>query len=215
MTAPSGPAPNPDPPPAGPGPADALLVFLASRDVPCPHCHYNLRGVSTSACPECGRAIELQLAGVRRSWVPPIFMFLAFGWMLTAGAMNTWRNAAYVWDAAHTGPNIFITSVIGPQRAAPGSGPVTITARPGGAFQFSQSVITPTTTWGNVTADLWIRLSWSSFLVLAGVLGVAVLWRHLSRPLSPAAWARARLLAIAAFAIYAGFHLYWFAIEML
>lgn len=31
-----------------------LRRFLADRDVPCPHCEYNLRGLETDRCPECG-----------------------------------------------------------------------------------------------------------------------------------------------------------------
>lgn len=61
MTDPGGPALNSDSPP--PGPADALQVFLASRDVACPHCHYNLRDLNSSRCPECG--FELTLPAIR------------------------------------------------------------------------------------------------------------------------------------------------------
>lgn len=188
---------------------DALQVYFSGRDVPCPHCHYNLRGVSAPACPECGRAIELQLVGVRRYWVPPLFMLLAFGWMLIAGSMNTYRNVNYAWNAASRVSTIYFGSTTTVVR--PG---VTITAGPSGSLQISQSGLGPGPSWSNVSPDIWIRLGWSVFLMLAAVAGLAVLWRHLSRPLSPAAWARARVFAIAAFAIYAGFHLYWFALEM-
>ncbi len=34
-----------------------LRSFLASTDAPCPACGYNLRGVATRLCPECGTAI--------------------------------------------------------------------------------------------------------------------------------------------------------------
>ncbi|MCC6675690.1 MAG: hypothetical protein IT436_00975 [Phycisphaerales bacterium] len=190
--------------------SDPLQVYLASRDVGCPHCHYNLRGVTAPACPECGRAIELQLAGVRRYWVPPIFMFLAFGWMLIAGSMNTYRNVNYAWNAASRVSTIYFGSTTTIVR--PG---VTITTGPTGSLQISQSGFSSGPSWSNVSADIWIRLAWSTFLILAAILGLAILWRHLSKPLSARAWARARLLAICAFTIYAGFHLYWFAIEML
>lgn len=166
-------------------------------------------------CPECGRAIELHLVGTRRYWVPPIFMFLAFGWMLIAGGMNTYRNARYAWDAAHTPTGVFYSiSMGGPPLSATGTGPITITTGPGAQLQITQSAPPAAASWSLVSPDIWIRLGWSVFLLLAAGAGLAVLWRHLSTPLSARAWARARLLAIAAFTIYAGFHLYWFAVEM-
>src|SRR3954471_8593244 len=38
---------------------DALIQFLAERDVPCPLCQYNLRGLLSPRCPECGRELQL------------------------------------------------------------------------------------------------------------------------------------------------------------
>jgi len=38
---------------------DPLITYLATHDAPCPGCGYNLRGLSGSTCPECGRAIHL------------------------------------------------------------------------------------------------------------------------------------------------------------
>jgi hypothetical protein len=41
---------------------DALLEqFLAERDVVCPSCAYNLRGLKSDRCPECGDVLELSL----------------------------------------------------------------------------------------------------------------------------------------------------------
>jgi hypothetical protein len=53
-----------------------LASFLADRDVPCPGCGYNLRGLLGSRCPECGEAIELDVrresaATVWRRWAVP------------------------------------------------------------------------------------------------------------------------------------------------
>ncbi len=38
-----------------------LTQFLADRDVTCARCGYNLHGVASSACPECGDDLQLGL----------------------------------------------------------------------------------------------------------------------------------------------------------
>jgi hypothetical protein len=40
-------------------PADSLRAFLANRDAPCPCCHYNLRALPGSRCPECNQELHL------------------------------------------------------------------------------------------------------------------------------------------------------------
>jgi hypothetical protein len=40
---------------------DTMQRFLAGRDVPCPACGYNLRGLEGSACPECNEALALRI----------------------------------------------------------------------------------------------------------------------------------------------------------
>lgn len=43
--------------------ADSVfLAYLADRDVECPACGYNLRGLRTARCPECGEHLRLRLA---------------------------------------------------------------------------------------------------------------------------------------------------------
>ena len=48
---------------------DLLRSFLGDRDVSCPGCRYNLRGLDASTCPECGESISLTITG-RRERVP-------------------------------------------------------------------------------------------------------------------------------------------------
>ncbi len=36
-----------------------LAVYLAERDVPCPGCGYNLRGLTEATCPECAQQLHL------------------------------------------------------------------------------------------------------------------------------------------------------------
>ena len=38
-------------------------MFLTDRDVPCPGCGYNLRGIAQARCPECERAVALCIDG--------------------------------------------------------------------------------------------------------------------------------------------------------
>ena len=39
--------------------SDLLRQYLAERDVSCPGCGYNLRGLAAGACPECNQDFEL------------------------------------------------------------------------------------------------------------------------------------------------------------
>lgn len=39
---------------------DPLIAYLAAHDAPCPGCGYNLRGLQTNSCPECGRTLSLK-----------------------------------------------------------------------------------------------------------------------------------------------------------
>jgi hypothetical protein len=41
---------------------DQLRAFLADTDVHCPSCDYNLRGLTTDACPECSQRLTLRVA---------------------------------------------------------------------------------------------------------------------------------------------------------
>jgi hypothetical protein len=50
-----------DVPTTAPGDADALVSFLRERDAACPLCRYNLRGLTSTRCPECGRELELRI----------------------------------------------------------------------------------------------------------------------------------------------------------
>lgn len=46
-------------PPAARDDADLVRAFLATRDVACPGCGYNLRGLAGTRCPECERPVTL------------------------------------------------------------------------------------------------------------------------------------------------------------
>ena len=60
-----------------------LVDFLSQRDVPCPLCGYNLRGLNSMKCPECGRQLRLSVGLAEpflRGWV-----MLATGVFASAG----------------------------------------------------------------------------------------------------------------------------------
>lgn len=49
---------------------EALTSFLSSRDVPCPACDYNLRGLTAEHCPECSRRLVLSVSLAEPPIVP-------------------------------------------------------------------------------------------------------------------------------------------------
>lgn len=53
---------------------EAVRRFLAARDVPCPACSYNLRGLAALVCPECGIPISMDVLrlAVRRQGGPAV-----------------------------------------------------------------------------------------------------------------------------------------------
>ncbi|MGH7132860.1 MAG: hypothetical protein ACREJO_13040 [Phycisphaerales bacterium] len=72
-----------------------LTSYLADHDAPCPHCRYNLRGVSGSTCPECGKSIELALSAPSRFGGRGLFLLAAFLIVLIGGsiaATRQWRD---------------------------------------------------------------------------------------------------------------------------
>jgi hypothetical protein len=78
----------------------ALSEYLRSRDVPCPLCHYNLRGLSATRCPECGRELRLGvwLAEPRQAaWVValvPVLLGAGIGLLvLLATLLHGWSTA--------------------------------------------------------------------------------------------------------------------------
>jgi len=51
---------------------DALVEFLRGRDAWCPACRYNLRGLTSPRCPECGRELKLSVGVTEpflRAWI--------------------------------------------------------------------------------------------------------------------------------------------------
>lgn len=66
-------------------PNSVLRAFLADRDVPCPHCGYNLRGLQAGVCPECKHDLQLRLDGdfAAKRYLPLLYWLICC-MMLTA-----------------------------------------------------------------------------------------------------------------------------------
>ena len=74
-----------------PAHGDLLCALLADTDAPCPGCGYNLRGLRTSECPECGDPLAIRLS--RRA--PKHAAIALAGVPVAAGA-----GYAIVWSSA-------------------------------------------------------------------------------------------------------------------
>lgn len=60
--------------------AEALIDYVADRDVSCPACRYNLRGLAKPRCPECGHALRLTVgteANINGTWILLLASILA------------------------------------------------------------------------------------------------------------------------------------------
>jgi len=92
-----------------PGHDQALRLFMASRDVPCPHCGYNLRDLARARCPECGGRVTLSLiqrspfCKHRRPLLIAFAVLLAlngigasYQWLTTSESRRAW-NLAQQW----------------------------------------------------------------------------------------------------------------------
>ncbi len=115
-----------------PDSSELIRSYLADRDFPCPGCRYNLRGVESPVCPECGRTIELTISRPGRSRGYLLFVLLALGWVFIAGTMNGVRSWNTVRRESLMGQTrfTFMSSPGGPTRISR-SAPFTVSPRAG------------------------------------------------------------------------------------
>lgn len=80
--------------PSGAIDVEAVRAYVAERDVPCPGCGYNLRGLTGERCPECNEALEVRIGLAE----PRMGAFIAcvVGLAVGAGAAGLWELGALV-----------------------------------------------------------------------------------------------------------------------
>lgn len=66
--------------------SDLLTAHLADRDVPCPNCAYNLRGLTSDRCPECDQQIEVGV-NLTEPAVGALIALMAPLWTLGGGGV--------------------------------------------------------------------------------------------------------------------------------
>lgn len=103
----------------GERPEKGLVGFLADRDVACPACGYNLRGLEDAVCPECSRVLRLADLRVPRGkpWtVAPsliglsaAFAFCLFGLTRNYDLGFLWQWVLGVW----VGTNVLVVLPLG------------------------------------------------------------------------------------------------------
>jgi len=75
---------------------ELLRAYLADRDAACPVCGYNLRGLDSQKCPECGATLDWRAlsAGLKRGpWLAALISIgLALGLMLTVSVAGIRAN---------------------------------------------------------------------------------------------------------------------------
>lgn len=77
---------------------ELLRAWLRDRDVPCPGCGYNLRGLTRNVCPECGEVVILGITTIRHrlwSWPAAVGVLAA---VLVFTALIAVLALAKLWD---------------------------------------------------------------------------------------------------------------------
>lgn len=111
-------------PGSGPGePADSFAEFVAERDIECPGCGYNLRGLKGRRCPECGARVGW---GAFAAWGPdsePRLFRMAEAGVVVGATLAAGQLAFRAWGALASGKvGPIVASVLLPLAALAGAG---------------------------------------------------------------------------------------------
>lgn len=220
-----------DPRPRAEGDA-ALRAFLSERNVPCPRCRYDLRGVVAAACPECGLRLELEVKDPRRAWTGAGFVLLALAWLFLAATMNTTRNVrviAQAFERAAQNPRAAMIARIRGQYAALQNRPEAMSdelrasrAAALASLQRTEMQIAAGQPQYDSWADVWmtwpmqlkIGSLWAAALWVAALAGLVWFVVLRLRPGSARGAGRLKVFTVCLFAAYAGWHLLLFWGEM-
>lgn len=171
----------------------------------CPTCGYNLRGLASGACPECGAALGLALVaevdrGVNRGAFR-LLLLMSFGWPALAGLMNTIRFYQSAWSiATYTGI-----------RNWPSYGTRT-PAGAGGSTWFGRL---RALNWSAVDSLTWMQLGWAASLAMTGIAGLASLSWYWNRPCPPRVQSRLIRFGVSVFLVYVLWHFGWFIYQQM
>ncbi len=101
-----------------------LRAFLADRDIPCPVCRYNLRGLASTSCPECGAQLDLRVGSIDLKlgpWLLCVFAtalptgfnsILATIGVIAAIGSAFWQSRDWIQLAAFVGSTLAFGSAV-------------------------------------------------------------------------------------------------------
>lgn len=162
--------------------AESLRLYLASRDVPCPRCGYNLRGSTSSSCPECGKPLVIAVQRDRNA-APVFFARLVFVWLIAMSLLNGIPLARWMIQSATYESY-------------------------GAGLRRDWGAIAPTRWhWPTFEVRDWFWLVWTLVSGLIGVFGTLSLLRPGSRTMERR-WLRLAWLAAAAFSLHLAFRVH-------
>ena len=164
---------------------ELLTTYLAAHDVPCPRCAYNLRGVELDVCPECGESLSLKLS--RESTIG-----------LRDGDYRLFFLIGFGWPCL---AGIMNTTRTLRQAHAVAS-----------YYNLRSSIFR--SWWDTMDWGTWLRLGWSVYLTVAGLIGLIVVWRHWSRPCTYDRRSKLTQTCLFVFGVYLAWHVVWFFIEL-